>query len=113
MLKPKGSKLEITARAITAYSIYKIDTTSLDLGAIADIDGDGAKDFILPNQVHDRIAVVSLMNGKLVERWHSKRLTPIIGRFRVTPTDRGTRVAYRIIDNAENQITVDASDLTQ
>lgn len=113
VLKAKGDKLEITARAITAYSTHKIGSTSLDLGAIADIDGDGAEDFILPNQVHDRIAIVSLMNGKLVERWRSKRLTRIIGGLRVTPTDSGFQFTYRTTGGAENQVTVSVSDLTQ
>jgi hypothetical protein len=113
VLKPNGDKLEITARAITAYSTHKIGLTSLDLGATADIDGDGAENFILPNQVHDRIAIVSLMNGKLVERWRSKRLTQIIGGLSVTPTDSGARVTYRTIGGTENQVTVSASNLTQ
>lgn len=113
VLKPNGDKLEITARAITAYSTHKIGSTSLDLGAIADIDGNGAEDFILPNQVHDRIAIVSLMNGKLVERWRSKRLTRIIGGLSLTPSADGAQVVYRTIGGAENQIAVSASDLTQ
>jgi hypothetical protein len=113
VLKSNGDKLEITARAITAYSTHKIGSTSLDLGAIADIDGDGAEDFILPNQVHDRIAVVSLMNGKLVERWRSSRLTKIVSGLLVTPVDSGVRITYRTIGGTENQVTVSASDLTQ
>ena len=112
VLKPKGDKLEITARAITAYSTHKIGSTSLDLGAIADIDGDGADDFIVPNQVHDRIAIVSLKNGKLIERWRSKRLTRIIGGLRVKPSADGVRVMYRTIGDAETEITVSASDLS-
>lgn len=113
VLKPKGDKLKITARAITAYSTHKIGSTSLDLGAIADIDGDGSQDFILPNQVHDRIAIVSLIDGKLVERWRSKRLTRIIGGLRVMPVDNGFRIRCRTTGGAETQITVRASDLAQ
>lgn len=113
VLKPKGETLEITARAITAYSTHKIGSTSLDLGAILDVDGDGADDFILPNQVHDRIAVISLLNGKLVERWRSKRLTRIIGGMRVTPKNGGVQVAYRTTGGGENKIQISAGDLSQ
>ena len=111
VLKPKGETLEITARAITAYSTHKIGSTSLDLGATLDVDGNGADDFILPNQVHDRIAAISLLNGKLAERWRSKRLTRIIGGMRVTPKNGGVQVAYRTTGGGENKLQISAGDL--
>lgn len=68
VLKPMGDKLEIVAR-MGGYSTHKIGSKRLDLGAVADLDGDGAAEMILPTQLHDRLAVIGMANGKLYERW--------------------------------------------
>lgn len=111
VLRPKGDKLDIVARAITAYSTHKIGSTSLDLGAIADVDRDGAMDFILPNQVHDRIAVVSLTGGKLVERWRSERMPRIAGGLTVTMQADGIAVVYTDVARKQNRLHIKASAL--
>ncbi len=111
VLRPKGDKLDIVARAIAAYSTHKIGSTSLDLCAIADVDRDGAMDFILPNQVHDRIAVVSLTGGKLVERWRSERMPRIAGGLTVTMQADGIAVVYTDVARKQNRLHIKASAL--
>lgn len=111
VLKPKGDKLDIVARAVTAYSTHKIGSTALDLGAIADVDQDGAQDFILPNQVHDRVTVVSLIDGKLVERFRSDRGPRISGGLNAVATGAGVIVRYQAITGADIQLDILASQL--
>lgn len=94
VLRQKGGRLEIAARAQT-YSTHKIGSTSLDLAAIADLDGDGAAEIILPNQVHDRLAVVGMTGARLVERWLSRPLPPVGGDLRVAAAAGGHMIRYR------------------
>jgi len=89
-----GGRLEISARLHT-YSNHAFRSRDLDLAAILDIDGDGADDIVLPTQPHDRIAVVSMIGGKLVERWRSDALPAIAGGLRAEKTEAGAIVRYR------------------
>lgn len=91
ILKPVGDKLEIVARK-GAYSTHKIGSKRLDLAAIQDLDGDGSAEIVLPSQVHDRLVVVGMTDGKLVERWRSLPISRIGGGLTLT-SDGGDWIA--------------------
>jgi hypothetical protein len=110
VLKPVGRKLEIVDR-IHTYSPHSIGSTRLDLAAIADIDGDGAADVILPNQVHDKQAVVSMRAGKLIERWHGQPIPYIGGGLTAKITDNGVEVSYTSEANQPVTIKINRDQL--
>lgn len=94
ILKPVGDKLRIVATAYS-YSTHKIGSTALDLAAMIDLDRDGAVDILLPSQTHDRLILVSMQDGKIVERWRSAPLAPIGGGLTVVQGGAGLEARYR------------------
>lgn len=112
VLRPKGDKLDIVARGTATYSTHKIGSVLLNLGAIADVDQDGAQDFILPNQAHNRIAVVSMIDGKLVERYRSDPGLRIAGNVEVAKLADGIAVRYQAISGTLVRLVIPASALT-
>jgi hypothetical protein len=111
VLKPVGRKLDIVDRLHT-YSTHSIGSTRLDLAAIADIDGDGAVDIILPNQVHDKLAVVSMRAGKLIERWRGEPIPYIGGGLTAETTDTGVEVKYTSQEGQPVTIKINRDQLT-
>lgn len=111
VVRPEGDRLQIVARA-QSYSTHAIGSTQLDLGAIHDIDGDGADDMIVPTQLHDRLAVLSLRDSRLVERWRSGPLKRIAGGLRIRPTQSGVEASYRTTDGGTAILSIPAQALT-
>lgn len=102
--------LEISARGQT-YSTHKIGSKRLDLAAVADIDGDGAADIVLPNQVHDRLLVASLIGGKVIERWRSERLpATIAGGVRLSRDGEMWTARYDSAGGARKKVVIPTLD---
>ena len=51
----------------SGYSTHFIGSTVLAMSVVADIDGDGVVDIVLPTLDRDRLAVVSFAGGKARE----------------------------------------------
>ncbi len=64
--RPDGPRLVLQAR-LPGYSNHRIGSTVLGMAAIADFDGDGHKDILLPRQDRTRIAAVSFAGGAFRE----------------------------------------------
>jgi hypothetical protein len=103
----RGDELVPVARQ-EGYSTHSMGSVHLDLAAVADVDADGAVDFILPDQSRSRIAVVSLVQGELVERWRSPRMAPVGGGMQVKEVSGGWRASYR----STSGVTVDVMILS-
>lgn len=71
VVRPVGDRLEVVARR-RHYSTHAMGSTRLDLGAIADVDGDGAVDVLVPVQSRQQFILLSLHEGTLRERWRSE-----------------------------------------
>lgn len=110
VLQPAGDRLEITAR-LGGYSTHKIGSKSLDLATLIDVDGAPGLEIVAPTQVHDRIAVLSYRDGKLVERWRSARLPPVRGGLKAETTESGVAVTYRTDDGIPAKIDIPAVQL--
>lgn len=109
VLKPVDDRLQIVARLQT-YSTHKIGSTRLDLAAIADLDRDGAAEIVLPTQLHDRLAVVSMHGGQLVERWRSAPLPTIGGGLNLVDHGAFWRARYVAADGAQAETRVPLAD---
>jgi len=111
ILEPIGERLEIVTRQ-TGYSNHAIGSTRLDLAAALDVDGDGAAEIILPNQVRDRMAVVSFSGGRLIERWRSARTAGIAGGVIATVEGKMLTIRHLKPDGTEGEVRAPIVDLS-
>ncbi len=63
-----GASLSRVARA-AGYSSHAIGSRNLDQALIADLDGDGITEVVVPRQSRDALAGLQLLGDHLVERW--------------------------------------------
>jgi hypothetical protein len=78
-----GGKLEETAR-IDGYTNHIIGSRDLDLGRLADVDGDGIPEIVLPSIDRRTLAAISFKQGARV-----LRKTPIESRIQTLVSIRG------------------------
>ncbi len=105
IVRPHGSRLVVVARA-RGYSNHALGSTRLDLAAVADLDGDGSADIVLPDQERRQLVVVSLVNGALVERWRSASGAVVAGGLTLVPDAAGWLARFLALDGATAVIAI-------
>ncbi len=105
VLRPAGGRLEIVAR-LGSYSTHAIGSTRLDLAAIHDFDGDGAVEIVLPTPTHNRLAVVGMADGKLVELWRSYTIPLIGGGLTIDQTAKVATAEYKDRSGVQRSVRI-------
>jgi len=100
IVRPHGSKLRVVARR-RGYSNHAIGSTRLDLAVIADLDHDGGAEIVLPDQSRTRLAVVSLVDSALIERWRGESGPTIGGSLTIENQPAGWLTRYLKPDETE------------
>ena len=95
---PHGPRLVVVARR-RGYSNHAIGSTRLDLAVIADLDRDGGAEIMLPDQRRTRLAVVSLVDGALIERWRGESGPAIGGSLTIETQPAGWVARYLTPDD--------------
>ncbi len=99
IVRPEGGRLVVVARR-RGHSNHAIGSTRLDLAAIADLDASGGADIVLPDQRRERLVVLSLVEGELVERWRSAPGPAVAGALELRMETGGWRARYSTPDGA-------------
>jgi len=110
IVRPHGAKLGVVARR-RGYSNHASGSTRLDLAVIADLDRDGGAEIVLPDQSRTRLAVVSLVDGALIERWRSESGPAIGGSLTIENQPAGWLARYLTPDDAETARQIPRSEL--
>lgn len=93
IVQPDGARLVAVARR-RGYSNHVLGSTRLDLSAIEDLDSDGGAEIVLPDQRRTQLVVVSLADGRLVERMRRSVPGTVDGALRLVRTGIGWRASY-------------------
>lgn len=110
IVRPQGSRLRVVARG-RGYSNHAMGSTRLDLAAIADLDGDGGAEIVLPDQRRRQLIVVSLAAGELVERWRSAAGSAVSGALTLASDPAGWVARHLTPDGTVATITIPATAL--
>ena len=111
IVRARGPRLAVVARR-RGYSNHAIGSTQLDLAVIADLDRDGGAEIILPDQSRTRLAVVSLIDGALIERWRGESGPAIGGSLTLENQPAGWLARYLTPDETEIAQLIPRSELT-
>jgi len=83
---------------IMGYSTHVFGSTELDLAAVADIDGDGVDDILLPDRSRTRLVAMSYAGGLFREIAEARHGSPIATGLALWQADDRLRAAYALED---------------
>jgi hypothetical protein len=98
-LRRKGSGLEIIARRPGVGS-HVLGSRNMDQVAIADLDGNGRPEVVVPVQARDAVLGVELAGNRFVDRWRLPLGGPIISNVVVADLDGDGRLDLAVADAA-------------
>jgi hypothetical protein len=82
----RGTSLVPVAKA-TGYASHAFGSRNLDQVVIADVDGNGRAEVVLPRQSRDVLAGLEMEGARFVERWSVTFKTPIESNVVVADLD--------------------------
>ncbi len=82
----RGTSLVPVAKA-AGYASHAFGSRNLDQAVMADLDGNGRAEVVLPRQTRDVLAGLDLEGARLVERWSVTFKTPIESNVVVADLD--------------------------
>ncbi len=82
------------------YSNHAMGSTVLEMGTVADLDGDAIAEIVLPTQDRRSLAVLSFADGRFAERQRFQNPRPIATAVRVVDLDDrgGVDIVYGLDD---------------
>lgn len=95
-----GSRVLRRTGETAGYSTHALGSTELDLAAVADIDGDGVDDILLPDQARTRLVAVSYAGGVFGEIAEARHNSPIVAGPALWQADERLRAAYVLEDGS-------------
>jgi len=108
-LRRKGSGLEIIARRPGVGS-HVLGSRNLDQAALADLDGNGRPEVVVPAQARDALLGVELAGNRFVDRWRLPLGGPIISNLVVADLDGDGRLDLAVADAAGLRVFLSAKE---
>eukprot|EP00798_Chlamydomonas_sp_ICE-L_P001573 gene1573-32958_t len=106
VLKPEGKRL-VPIATREGYSNHEYGSTSLDLSAVADLDGDGATELVVPAVSLAELVVLSLKEGQLVERARTGAIARIAGGLKLSVGSSGDwQAEYQTADGCTSVVAI-------
>jgi hypothetical protein len=99
IVRASGERLVRVAR-LSGYSNHAMGSPALDLSTVADFNGDGSAEMIVPVDGRRQLAVLALKGGALVERWRSARVAPVAAALRAVRAKGLWQVEYKTASGA-------------
>ena len=93
IVRPTGERLEVVATRAD-YSTPAMGSHALDLASVADLNGNGAAEIVLPDQSRTHLVIVQLKGTRLIERWRSDRFLRVEGGLRLESIASGWHAVY-------------------
>jgi hypothetical protein len=92
-----GGSLVRVARA-PGYSSHAIGSRNLEQALIADLDGNGAPEVVVPRQSRDALAGLELQGDRWAERWVIELKSPVQSNFVATDLDGDGLLDFAVAD---------------
>jgi hypothetical protein len=92
-----GGSLVRVARA-PGYSSHAIGSRNLEQALIADLDGNGAPEVVVPRESRDAVAGLELQGDHWAERWLIELKSPVQSNFVVTDLDGDGLLDFAVAD---------------
>lgn len=90
--------------ALEGFSNHVIGSRVLDLAEVADVDGDGIADLVLPDQARTALVAVSFSGGRARVLGRATVPSPVVGPV----TRSGSSVATRLADGRSYSVPLEA-----
>lgn len=108
-LRRKGSGLEIIARRPGVAS-HVLGSRNLDQAAVADLDGNGRPEVVVPATKRDALLGVELAGNRFVDRWRLSLGGPVISNLVVADVDGDGRLDLAVADATGLRVFLSAKE---